>query len=459
MHIVFFLVLGICFGISVWQLAVWLGEVRSKRQKYRAAQAYAQARNKPLLVVGGPWGNKPWRRRLNMPAHAIGDVCLDIDSKAIGGCANGVVATVVQMPFGDKSFGAVFVSHVLEHLPSIKDAEEALSELSRVAEAVFIAYPSRESIAGWVTSGHHLWLWQKGNLTYLSQRGRAEDTSRHIVVESGKKEPCDENDESALNTEARLLAQQLFGHNIKKSAIFVNRLLALCAEARDKEFIIIHNPGGWGSTPLDECLAWEKSVVDGVTATVERMGYRWLLRQYFRSGSSAWAHLLTFKEQVRFFFNGEYREVRVMAAELQFITRHLSNTKVILVGISQGAAFSNAVMRQMGEVNQIYSIELGLIFPYMSRRVVTERTLAMDNNGIMPDPISQRDLWVGFKAYIKAPFWWVKYRLQGRPQKFSHCINTPGHDYSWEYPEVRRRISEFLKIHLGIKRKLEVGPS
>ncbi len=459
MHIVFWLVLGICSGIGVWQLTVWFGEVRNKRQQYQAARAYAQARNKPLLVVGGPWGNKPWRRILNMPAHANGDVCLDIDPKAIGGCDNGVVATVIQMPFGDKRFGAVFSSHVLEHLPNIKDARAALSELSRVAESAFLVYPSRRSIIGWVMPGHHLWLWQRGNLTYVRQRGRAEGTSRNIVVESVRKEPGDESAESTWNEEAHHLAEQLFRQNTRKRTAFVNRLMKICTEARSKEFIIIHNPGGWGSTPLPECLEWEKSVVQGVTATIERLGYSRLLTQHFRNGQSAWVHLVSFWEQVRFFFQGESREVGVMAAELQFIIQHLRNLKVLLVGISQGAAFSNAVMRQMGEVDRVYSIELGLIFPHMSRRVVTERTLAIDSNGIIPDPISQRDLWAGFKAYIKAPFWWVKYRLQGRPRKFTYCINTPGHDYNWEYPEVRRRITEFLEINFGAKRKLEVGPS
>ncbi len=178
MHLVWFVVLGICLGIVGWQLAVWLGEIRDKNKKYRAASTYARERNKPLLVVGGPWGSKRTRRLLKMPAHGNGDVCLDVDRNAIDGHPNGVMADATHIPFSEKSFGAAFVSHLLEHLPSIDDANKALAELSTVAEAVFIAYPSRQSIAGWVIASHHLWVWQKDNTTYLKQRGRSGTKNR-----------------------------------------------------------------------------------------------------------------------------------------------------------------------------------------------------------------------------------------------------------------------------------------
>ncbi len=190
MQAVLFPVLVVCLGAGGWQLAVWLGEIRAKSRKYAAAKAFALAKNKPLLVAGGPWGAKPARRLLKMPAHGGGDVCLDIERKAIEGHPNGVVASVTHIPFSDKSFGAAFASHLLEHLPSPGDAKEALAELNRTAEAVFIAYPSRQSIAGWITLGHHLWVWQKGNTTYLKQRGRSwESAGESIVVESSEEQP------------------------------------------------------------------------------------------------------------------------------------------------------------------------------------------------------------------------------------------------------------------------------
>lgn len=262
-----------------------------------------------------------------------------------------------------------------------------------------------------------------------------------------------------LKEEANHLAQQLFGNDIKKYASFTDRLLDICTRAQGKDFLLIHNPGGWGCTSLEHLLKWERSIVEGVSATVDKLGYSWWLIQYFRSGNSWWAHLQDMKEQAIFFFKGKSAKAKVMAAELEFITCHLSALKVILIGVSQGAAFSNAVMRQIGELPQVYSIELGIFFPHMAWRVITERTLAIDSNGVMPDPMAHRNLKAGFKTYITAPYRWAKYRLQGKPEKFTYCINAPGHDYNWEYPEVKQRIIDFLNTHFGTKDKVEVEVS
>ena len=87
-----------------------------------------------------------------------------------------------------------------------------------------------------------------------------------------------------------------------------------------------------------------------------------------------------------------------MAAELGFITRHTNNLKVILIGASQGAAFSNAVMQRVNNLEPVHSIELGTPFFYKSRRVITEKTLAMAEQ--------HRDFVIGFittKAISKDP--------------------------------------------------------
>ncbi len=263
----------------------------------------------------------------------------------------------------------------------------------------------------------------------------------------------------ALREEVDLLGEQLFGRNAKKRVALTGRVLDICTRVQGKDFLLIHNPGGWGSTPLDDLLKWERSIVDGVIATIERLGYSCLLVQHFRSGRSFWARMRDLEEQTNFVFTGQSYKVKEMVAELKFISKHLTNLKILLIGASQGAAFSNAVMRQIDTPDQLYSIEFGIFFPHMPRRVTTERTLAIDDNGTMPDPIAHRNLRAGFKAYVTAPGRWVKCRLDGKPQKFTYCINAPGHDYNWEYPAVHQRVEEFLKIKFGTKNKLEVGLS
>lgn len=274
-----------------------------------------------------------------------------------------------------------------------------------------------------------------------------------------KNNKLDSENHSALREEVSQLAQKLFGSDVNKRTSLTDRLWDTYTRAEGKDFLLIHNPGGWGSTPLKDCLEWERSVVEGVSSTMERLGYDYLLTQYFRSGNSWGEHMRDLMKEARFFLGGKSPVSEIMAAELRFLTRKIKNLRVILVAASQGAAFSNAVMRQMDGSPQVYSIELGIFFPHMSRRVITERTLALDSNGMMPDPMSHRNLWAGFKAYITAPYRWIKYQLQGRPQKFTYCINAPGHDYNWEYPEVQQRITDFLTANFGIKSKLGGGAS
>lgn len=259
----------------------------------------------------------------------------------------------------------------------------------------------------------------------------------------------------ALQEEANRLAQQLFGNETEKCASFTNRLLDICTRAQDKDFLLIHNPGGWGGTPLEHCMRWERSIVEGVSDTIDRLGYSWLLIQHFRSGSSWWAHVRDIKDQAYFFLTGKTFKAEVMAAELEFIIRHLSSLKVITLGVSQGAAFGNAVMQRLHGLRQVYSIELGMPFFYRSRRIVTERTLATDSNGLMPDALMEWDIITMVRVFSAAPFRWIKYRLQGNPVKFTHCINIPGHDYNWDYPEVRQQVGDFLDTNFGTKSNLE----
>jgi hypothetical protein len=177
---------GILLGVVVWQLVVWSGEIAQKDKRYKAAVSCSQKLGKPLLVAGGPWSNRGIRQKLNMPAHGGGDVCLDIERRAFEGHPRGLIADVTQIPFFDKAFGAVFASHLLEHLPSIYSANRALDELNRVAEAVFIVYPSRQSVGAWLHRGHHLWVWQKGNVIYIKQRtnSKGKKTAEYVTVDA-----------------------------------------------------------------------------------------------------------------------------------------------------------------------------------------------------------------------------------------------------------------------------------
>jgi len=179
--------IGVLLVICIWQLIVWMLEIRDKNFKYQAALDHAKKSGKPLLVVGGPWGVKAFRRLFNKPAHGEGDVCLDLDRRALGDHPCGLVASCTDIPFSDEAFGAVFSSHVLEHMPTTQAAKQALAEMNRVADSVFIAYPSRQSIAAWIIRDHHIWIWQKGEETLLKQRKDKIHKGHYIVETANKK--------------------------------------------------------------------------------------------------------------------------------------------------------------------------------------------------------------------------------------------------------------------------------
>lgn len=144
-------------GLTTWQGMVTVSMEIEKRRKYQEAEAYAQAAGKPLLVVGGPFGSAFTGRLLQFKAHGCGDMCLDLDAQACQGCPT-TVGDIREIPFPDLYFGAAYVSHVLEHMLTLEDAVQAIDELSRVAEDIWIMVPPKASIRGWLHADHHLWL-------------------------------------------------------------------------------------------------------------------------------------------------------------------------------------------------------------------------------------------------------------------------------------------------------------
>ncbi len=260
-------------------------------------------------------------------------------------------------------------------------------------------------------------------------------------------------DENGLAREMDQLAQQFHGNSRKKRVEFVAWLRDARQVASGKQFLVIHNPGGWGCRRMEDCVDWEKSVVDGVGATMAELGYSWSMVQYFRSGESFWRHMMEVRKEAVFFFTGRCYAARVLAAGLELLSRHQPDLTVVLVGASQGAAFGNAVMRELHGQSRVYSIELGIFFAHVPRRVVTERTLALDTNGLMPDPMVHLNLWVSVKAHVRALVEWTRYRLQGKPTRYVYCIHNEGHEYFWDYPEVHGRIQRFLNAEFGTGRK------
>ena len=152
--------IGVAFiGLVVHQCAYAFRGWDEKVTKYDYAQQAAAQSGKPLLVVGGPWGSGLSGRILGMKAHGCGDLCVDLDPDSCEGCPY-LEADITDLPFTDGEFGAVFCSHVLEHMADVETIQSAWSELHRVADTVVVCVPVKQLIVHWLVPDHYLWVSQ-----------------------------------------------------------------------------------------------------------------------------------------------------------------------------------------------------------------------------------------------------------------------------------------------------------
>ena len=122
---------GIIIGgiavVAVYEIKQWFVEMNERKQYWNLAKQHARMAGKPFLVVGRP-----------MSMYECGDYTLDLNP--IGECENEIKADIEDLSmFEDKQFGAVFASHVLEH---IEDIEAGWNELNRITDKLFVAYPN-----------------------------------------------------------------------------------------------------------------------------------------------------------------------------------------------------------------------------------------------------------------------------------------------------------------------------
>jgi hypothetical protein len=95
-------------------------------------------------------------------------------------------------------------------------------------------------------------------------------------------------------------------------------------------------------------------------------------------------------------------------------------------------------MRLLKDNRQVYSIQLGP--PFWNDSIVPDRSLILRGNGTTPDTFSSGDIITIIRSNLEAIFG----ISQQYPGNILFYIGAPGHDYSWEYEEVRSRITDFL---------------
>ncbi len=243
--------------------------------------------------------------------------------------------------------------------------------------------------------------------------------------------------------DASRLARELLGTSGDKYHQFIRQLLVNYMEAKDKDFVVVFNPGGWGWNFPDGSTGW-RSILDGIQAELDSLGYQAVVLNYRRTSDTVWGVIKEFIEAAARYPS----KARELACRVEFLTSHCPGLKVIVAGESNGTVVSDGAMRILRDNPQVYSIQTGP--PFWHRTVVQERTLVLDSNGIVPDSFSRGDvatmLWASLKSLLG--------RSSGEePGTILKYIRAPGHDYSWRYPYVYARISRFLRENFGIERR------
>ncbi len=242
--------------------------------------------------------------------------------------------------------------------------------------------------------------------------------------------------------DASKLAANLFGDTRGKYMDFVNQLVGSYAEARDKDILIVFNPGGWGWSSVERSPGWQ-SIIDGMESELDGLGYSSLSLNYRRTSETVPGRI---KELVEIF--SDYpSKAGDLAYRVKFLTDHIPDLKVIIAGESNGSIISDSVMNILRDNPKVYSIQTGP--PFWAKPSMLDRTLVLKSNGAMPDSFSDADiptlLWANLKALLRLS------PPEDRPGNVLYHVRAPAHDYSWQYPGVALQIDGFLEKNFGIR--------
>ncbi len=243
--------------------------------------------------------------------------------------------------------------------------------------------------------------------------------------------------------DATKLATELFGDYQEKHDDFVSQLLAAYVEAKDKDFVVVFNSGGWGWNFVENSPGWY-SISNGIKSELENLGYASLMLDYRRTGETLRGVIDEFVEVIIAYPS----KAENLACRMEFLTTHIPDLKVIVTGESNGTVISDSAMNILRDNPQVYSIQTGP--PFWHQNVMRDRTLVLNYNGITPDSFSQGDipaiLWTSLKALVG-----LSSPEEEDPGRILYFFRAPGHDYCWQYPGVYSQISNFLEQNFGFK--------
>jgi len=225
----------------------------------------------------------------------------------------------------------------------------------------------------------------------------------------------------------------LFGPEVLPENLQFRETLNLGAES---DVIIIFNSGGWGNTPLEEAMDFTP-IVEEIEQILNNWGYDSIVVPYKRTKDNLFGKISGAKDSLDSFKFSS----KVLAEEMEFLTKNFPNKKIIIAGLSNGGSLVRETMKKVSEEASIYAIEVGT--PFWAETFESENVLKLNNNG--KDSLATGEIKHLVSSLIKAPFKWIFSKFDGQNLCFSQAIQVKGHEYFWSSPEVGSKIVAFLE--------------
>jgi len=264
-----------------------------------------------------------------------------------------------------------------------------------------------------------------------------------LAMPGGGNLPLDIDNNPSLNSEIKADAARVardFRGDGDAVEIFRRELLALYLEAKDKDVVMVFNPGGWGTKSLEDSTGWQ-SIADGIAAKLEAMGYDLLTLDYHRTEENLLGIMNEISQMARKYGD----KAQEMALRVDFLTRHCPDITVILTAESNGLMISDQVMLRLRDNCRVASIGTGPPFWYHCQ--AEKRVLILNSNGREPDTFSRGDLAAMIRANLGALLG-VREPISSEGDVFN-IVLAPGHHYNWQYPQVADSISAFLEHNIN----------
>ena len=242
--------------------------------------------------------------------------------------------------------------------------------------------------------------------------------------------------------DAVALASELVGDSQEKLQNLVDQLLAAYVEVVDIDVVVFFNSGGWGWNLTNETPGWS-SILEGIKSQLDTLGYQSLVLNYRRTSAGVKGCVKEFLEAATHY----PRKAGDFASQIEFLTDHIPDLKIIVAGESTGTVISDRAMNLLKDNSKVYSIQTGT--PFWHKPVPMDRTLLMNSNGRGIDTFSYGNVPAMIWATIKG--WMGMSSPDDNPGDILSWLKAPGHDYSWQYPGVCTSVVDFLDKNFGKK--------